>query len=137
MIFRLIFARVHKNIYKDTEILINEIRNEHFSCRDANGPTSRINGKYEDEYSNAVTEVEQEDIQKCDAETLKTCYSSLAEMRRMNLEAEMFLQRMNSISANLDAEYNALAHSLSLHQVNRLDSNSSDNNTEVERGSTI
>jgi hypothetical protein len=46
--------------------------------------------------------------------SLQSCYSNVAEMRRMNLEANMFLQRMKSVSANLQAEYDALESGLSL-----------------------
>lgn len=51
-----------------------------------------------------------------DPAPLEDCYSTMAEMRKMNLEANMFHQRMHSVSLSLKAEHDSLERSLCLKE---------------------
>jgi hypothetical protein len=123
--FICLLYRVKRNICNDVENTVHEIHLEHY-CRSLNNNNNNTGGvnKCDIDYSETermATYDSQggggranEHQSESASSSLQSCYSNVAEMRRMNLEANMFLQRMKSVSLHLKAEYDALEHSLLL-----------------------
>jgi len=118
---------VKQNICDNIETTAHAIRLEQFCILDHAHNTSSVGqvtpGQEESNMTTGEEALEQSEdeaqkslLEASSSSPLQSCYSNVAALRRMNLEANVFLQRMSSVSLNLQAECDALEHALSLGQ---------------------
>lgn len=103
------------------ENMVHDIRQEHYSALNVEELVDEATERFIERLDPDTTH-KKETIPENESATHQSCYNNVAELRRMNLEANMFLQRMQSVAVNLQAEYDALSNSLDL---DRLPSSSS------------
>lgn len=114
--------RIKRKTCDDLENMVHDIRQEHYCNLNVKKLVDDVTEKYVDLVGPDKTSCEvvdqtitsEKQYDDDESMSLHSCYTHIAELRRMNLESDMFLQRMKSVASNLKAEYDALSNSLGL-----------------------